>query len=88
VFKNVLICMPASHPGYVTPGSTKELCSNPDCRKSVWVAPSGRRILQDQPEVKILCTICAFAQISKVGGETQELNPEQEAEIDQYRRRN
>lgn len=88
MFKDVLICKPVSHPGYVGPGSTMDLCSKPDCRRPVWVAPSGRRLLQDQPEVEILCTICAFAQIAKVGGEIQELTPEQEAEIDQYRRRN
>jgi len=88
VFKNVLICSPVSHPDYVVPGSTMDMCSNPTCRKPVWVAPSGQQILRDQPEVVILCNDCAFAQIAEKGGEIQGQNPEQQREIKEYRRRN
>ncbi len=86
--KYALICVPVTHPGYVVPGSTMDMCSNPTCGKPVWVAPSAQQILQDQPETEILCFACAFARISKEGGEIEEQLPEQETEKEQYRRRN
>lgn len=88
MLEDILICMLVSHPAYVVPGSTSDLCSNPDCRKPVWVSPSSRRILQGHPEVEILCADCAYAKIAQKGGEFQKLNSEQETEIGQYRKRN
>lgn len=78
-----LICMPASFPGYVVPGSLPDKCSK--CGQAVWVSPSSLLILHDNPEMEILCGACTVAKMKKDKEfEIEGINPAQAYEIQEY----
>lgn len=70
-----LICWPASVPGVVVAGTTKNSCSR--CGAPVWVSPSSQRILATTP-LEIICVPCFGAgeatEIVLAPGQLQELS--------------
>ncbi|GAI13658.1 unnamed protein product [marine sediment metagenome] len=80
----VLIAMPVDYPGYVVPGSLHGVCHK--CRRGVWIAPSSWLILHDNPDIEVLCWVCAFAGMEKAPGEFMALTPAQLQEIEEWRR--
>lgn len=77
--QHILICLPVSSPGYVTPGSLPDKCCQ--CGKSVWIAPSSLLLLHDNPGMQIRCMPCVFAHMTTDEGAIADLTPAQLEEI-------
>lgn len=62
--EHVLVCALASEPDCVIKGSiTGHHCSQ--CKAEVMVSPSGQRMMQGHPKMKILCAPCAMTKLSE-----------------------
>ncbi len=70
----VIICGLAEGHGPIVAGSTPDLCSG--CQAVVLVSPDSRRVMAQQPWIKLLCFNCV-----PVGEHQATLRPGQEDEI-------
>ena len=53
--RTCIMCWPVAKPGRVIRGSIKQQCSI--CVADVWLAPSGRRIIEEK-KAEIVCLDC------------------------------
>lgn len=86
--RDVLACVPTASQGAIAEGSTRDRCA--DCRRGVWVAPSGRELVAEH-NLTILCVPCAIESATREGVPFEDPQPSQLAEIIQHyahRRRN
>jgi hypothetical protein len=63
----MLVCMRLCDMHVMHPEQIQELCSK--CQHVVGVYPSGQRVMEKYPEMKILCAICASMNVLPGGDE-------------------
>jgi len=73
-----LVCQPADSPLTVAGSSFDRTCCK--CMRQVMVAPSGQKMLEAAPGIKVLCLVC-FNKIPENQKDVQPMRPEQEAEF-------
>lgn len=74
-----IICTPENNPHIKN--STLDKCS--ECGQPVWVAPSGRKLLAEHPNMKIICIPCATPKIER-DSKFMPINEEQKGELREY----
>ena len=80
--REVLVCPPTSAGPSRVAESTPACCA--DCGQGVWVAPSGRALIQ-RLELTILCRLCV--ERHQAEGETVTRMPLQPEQLEERRRR-
>ena len=77
----VLVAVPVRLAEVVVPGSAQGNCS--ECGEPVFIAPSGQKLMSQQPGWKIICVLCFAAREEVTAEEVLDMDPEQEQEFRQ-----
>lgn len=78
--KRLLVCAPVGGASQFLPNTDVIQCSK--CGQGMWIAPSGKKVMAEDPEMKAICLDCALPHLlENPDAKVQPITEEQVQEI-------